>query len=97
MGQRKSGTQSATQKDVQPAKRHDTFSGKNRDLYTAALLLYLVRNTRVQVAKLIFMEKCYSYMKAGYMRSAIESAKRFVSLYTKNDWLNVFHLAHCKR
>jgi len=44
-----------------------------------------------------FIEKCHSYMDAGSTHNATESAKRFVSLYKKNDCLNVFCLSHSKR
>jgi hypothetical protein len=42
------------------------------------------------VAEHKLIEKRHLYIEAGSMHNAKESAKIFVSLYTKNGWLNIF-------
>lgn len=75
----------------------DTCSGQNRNQYIAALFLYLVQNTHLEVIQHNFLEKGHSYMEADSMHSAIERAKKHVSIYTMNDLLNIFKLARSNR
>ncbi|KAI4459449.1 dna-directed rna polymerases i ii and iii subunit rpabc2 [Holotrichia oblita] len=43
------------------------------------------------------MEKGHSYMEVDSMHSAIETAKKHVSIFTMNELLNVFKMARSKR
>ncbi|KAI4455584.1 dna-directed rna polymerases i ii and iii subunit rpabc2 [Holotrichia oblita] len=75
----------------------DTCSGQNRNQYIAALFLYIVQYTHLEVVHHNFMEKGHSYMEVDSMHSAIETAKKHVSIFTMNELLNVFKMARSKR
>lgn len=75
----------------------DTCGGQNRNQHVASLLLYLVQVTDIEIIQHNFLESGHSYMEADSMHSSIEHAKKFVSVYTINDWLNIFKLARSKR
>lgn len=75
----------------------DTCSGQNRNQYIAALFLFIVQNSALEVITHNFLEKGHSYMEVDSMHSAIESANKYVSLYTMQDWLNIFKIARSKR
>lgn len=75
----------------------DTCAGQNRNQYVAALLLYTVQVTHLEVIEHKFLESGHTYMEADSMHSAIERAKKFVPVYTMQDWLNIFHIARSKR
>lgn len=75
----------------------DTCGGQNRNQYIAALFLYVVQNTNIQVLQHNFLEKGHSYMEVDSMHSAIETAKKNVAIYTMNDLLNIFRLARSRR
>lgn len=75
----------------------DTCSGQNRNQYIAALFLYIVRFTHLRVVEHKFMEKGHSYMECDSMHSSIESAKRHVSVFSINDWINIFLTARSCR
>lgn len=75
----------------------DTCSGQNRNKYIAALFLYAVQKLSIDVINHNFMEKGHSYMEVDSMHSAIESAKKYIPVYTMQDWLNIFKIARSKR
>ena len=75
----------------------DTCGGQNRNQFIAALFLYVVQTTHLEAVQHNFMEKGHSYMEVDAMHSAIERAKKNVSIYTMNDLLNVFKLARSTR
>lgn len=54
----------------------DTCGGQNRNQFIAALFLYVVQTTHLQVVQHNFMEKGHSYMEVDAMHSAIERAKK---------------------
>lgn len=75
----------------------DTCSGQNRNQYIAALFLYVVVHTNIEVIHHNFMESGHSYMEVDSMHSTIESAKKHVPVYTMHDWLNICRLARSQR
>lgn len=75
----------------------DTCAGQNRNKHIAALLLYAVQVTHLKVIEHKFLESGHSYMEADSMHSAIEKAKKFVPVYTVQDWLSIFRVARSKR
>ncbi|KAJ8934545.1 hypothetical protein NQ314_013286 [Rhamnusium bicolor] len=75
----------------------DTCSGQNRNQFIAALFMYIVQYTNIQVLQHNFLEKGHFYMEVDSMHSAIETAKKNVDIYTMNDLLNIFKLARSKR
>lgn len=75
----------------------DTCRGQNRNQYIAALFLFIVRTTRLEVLVHKFLEKGHSYMECDSMDSAIESIKKRMTVFSMNDWLNIFRLARSKR
>jgi len=75
----------------------DTCSGQNRNQYVAALFLFVVIHTNIEVLHHNFMESGHSYMEVDSMHSAIESAKKNVPVYTMHDWLNICRLARSQR
>lgn len=72
----------------------DTCSGQNRNQYVAALFLYMVQNTHLERIQHNFLEKGHSYMEVDSMHSAIGNAKKNIAIYTMNDLLNAFRMAH---
>ncbi|CAG9773351.1 unnamed protein product [Ceutorhynchus assimilis] len=75
----------------------DTCGGQNRNQHVAALLLYAVQETHIEVIEHKFLESGHSYMEADSMHSSIEKAKKYVSVFAMNDWLNIFRAARSKR
>ncbi|XP_008178670.1 uncharacterized protein LOC103307937 [Acyrthosiphon pisum] len=75
----------------------DTCSGQNRNQYVAALFLFVVIHTNIEVLHHNFMESGHSYMEVDSMHSAIDSAKKNVPVYTMHDWLNICRLARSQR
>lgn len=75
----------------------DTCGGQNRNQHVAALLYYLVNVSHIEVIEHKFLESGHSYMEADSMHSAIEHAKKYIPVYTIQDWLNIFRIARSKR
>ncbi|KAF0747810.1 Uncharacterized protein FWK35_00027098 [Aphis craccivora] len=75
----------------------DTCSGQNRNQFVAALFLYIVTHSRIEIITHNFMESGHSYMEVDSMHSTIESAKKNVPVYTMRDWLTICRLAHSNR
>ena len=75
----------------------DTCPGQNRNKHIAALLLYTVQVTHLKVIEHTFLESGHSSMEANSMHSSIENAKKFVPVYTIQDWLSIFRMARSKR
>lgn len=75
----------------------DTCSGQNRNQFIAALFLFIVQNSTLNIIEHNFLESGHSYMEVDSMHSAIENDKNNVLVYTMHDWLNVFRLAHSNR
>ncbi|XP_072375619.1 uncharacterized protein [Diabrotica undecimpunctata] len=75
----------------------DTCSGQNRNQFIAALFLFIVQNSNLNIVQHNFLESGHSYMEVDSMHSAIENAKKNVPVYTMHDWLNIFRLARSKR
>ena len=75
----------------------DTYGSQNRNQNIAALLLYIVQSTHLQVMEHKFLESGHSYMEVDSMHSAIENAKKFVPLYSMQDWPAIFRIAQSKR
>ncbi|CAG9822128.1 unnamed protein product [Phaedon cochleariae] len=75
----------------------DTCSGQNRNQYIAALFVFLVQNSSLNIIEHNFLESGHSCMEIDSMHSAIENAKRNVPVYTMHDWLNIFRMARSNR
>lgn len=75
----------------------DTCSGQNRNQFIAALFLFIVQNSTLNIIEHNFLESGHSYMEVDSMHSAIENDKNNVLVYTMHDWLNVFRLARSNR
>jgi len=75
----------------------DTCSGQNRNQFVAALFLYIVTHSRIEIITHNFMESGHSYMEVDSMHSTIESAKKNVPVYTMQDWLTICRLARSNR
>lgn len=77
----------------------DTCGGQNRNQNVAAILLYFVQqgSNNIETIEHKFLESGHSMMECDSMHSAIESQKKYVSVYTMHDWLNIFRLARSKR
>lgn len=76
----------------------DTCAGQNRNQFVSCMFLYAVRTIdNLEMVEHKFMEKGHSYMEVDSMHSAIESAKKHVSVYSMQDWLNIFHIARSNR
>ncbi|CAG9772073.1 unnamed protein product [Ceutorhynchus assimilis] len=75
----------------------DTCGGQNRNQQIAALLLYAVQNSHLEIIEQKFLESGHSFMEVDSMHSAIEQQKKFVSVYCVNDWMNIFKLARSQR
>lgn len=43
------------------------------------------------------MESGYSFMEVDSMHSTIENAKKYVPVYTMQDWINIFGIAWSNR
>jgi len=56
----------------------------------AAILLYAVQMTTLNVVCQKFLERGHTYMEVDSMHSAIEFAKRNVAVYSPHEWQNVF-------
>lgn len=77
----------------------DTCGGQNRNQNVLALLYYFVHYeaTNLEVIEQKFLESGHSMMECDSMHSAIEKQKRNLSVYTMNDWINIFKMARSKR
>lgn len=76
----------------------DTCTGQNRNQYVSCMFLYAVRSIEnLEWVEHKFMEKGHSYMEVDSMHSSIESAKKHVSVYCMQDWINIFHVARSNR
>lgn len=75
----------------------DTCGGQNRNQNIAALFLYLIQVTNLEVVEHKFLESGHSFMEVDSMHSAIETTKRYFPVFTIQDWLNIFKLARSKR
>ncbi|KAJ8869494.1 hypothetical protein PR048_028485 [Dryococelus australis] len=71
----------------------DTCGGQDRNQFVAALFLFIVQTTHVEVTEHVFMEKGHSEMGVDSMHSAIEYAQRDIFIYCLSQWLTVFALA----
>ena len=71
----------------------DTCGGQNRNQNVAALLLYTVQTTHINVLHQKFLESGHSEMEVDSMHSAIERAKKYVPVYTALDWHTIFRNA----
>jgi len=75
----------------------DTCGGQNRNQNIAALLLYIVQTTNIEVIEQKFLESGHSVMEYDSMHTAIEHQKKYMSVYTMHDWINTFRLSHSRR
>lgn len=75
----------------------DTCGGQNRNQQIAALLLYVVQNSHLEIVEQKFLESGHTFMEVDSMHSAIERQKKFLSVYCVNDWMNIFKLARSQR
>jgi len=62
-----------------------------------ALMIYIIQTTNINQIEHTFMESGHSMMEVDSMHSAIENAKRNVSIYTVQDWLTIFQVARSTR
>lgn len=75
----------------------DTCGGQNRNQFIAALGLFVTQNSSIDILQHNFLESGHSYMEVDSMHSAIETAKKYVAVYTMNDWINIFKTARSNR
>lgn len=77
----------------------DTCSGQNRNQNVLAMLYYFVhyKSRHIEIIEQKFLESGHSMMECDSMHSAIERAKRNLSVYTMNDWLNIFKMSRSNR
>nr|CAI5857563.1 unnamed protein product [Callosobruchus analis] len=77
----------------------DTCGGQNRNQNVLALLYYFVHyeDTPITVIEQKFLESGHSMMECDSMHSAIEHQKKYLAVYTLNDWINIFKMARSKR
>jgi hypothetical protein len=75
----------------------DTCGGQNRNQNIVAILLHAVRTTQIDIIEQKFLESGHSMMECDSMHSAIDSAKKHVSVYTMYDWINIFRGARSTR
>lgn len=75
----------------------DTCGGQNRNQHIAALLMHIVQETEIEVIEQKFLESGHSYMEVDSMHSAIERAKKFIPVYTMQDWISIFKVARSNR
>lgn len=75
----------------------DTCGGQNRNQNIAALFLYIVQTTSVDIIEHKFLESGHSYMEVDAMHSAIEKEKKYQPVYVVHDWLSIFRRARSKR
>lgn len=75
----------------------DTCGGQNRNQNVAAILLYAVRSTHLQVIEQKFLESGHTYMECDSMHSSIEHSKKYRSVFIMNDWLEIFKAARSTR
>lgn len=75
----------------------DTCGGQNRNQNVAAILLYAVRSTHLQVIEQKFLESGHTYMECDSMHSSIEQSKKYRSVFIMNDWLEIFKAARSTR
>uniref|UniRef100_A0A6P7G7I4 Uncharacterized protein LOC114338671 n=1 Tax=Diabrotica virgifera virgifera TaxID=50390 RepID=A0A6P7G7I4_DIAVI len=75
----------------------DTCGGQNRNQNVAALFLYLVQTSNLEIIEHKFLESGHTFMEVDSMHSAIEKAKKYVPVYTIQDWFNIFRIARSRR
>lgn len=76
----------------------DTCGGQNRNKNVAAILMFIVQTSNhIKVIEQKFLESGHSMMECDSMHSSIEKAKKYTSVYTVNDWLNIFKYARSSR
>lgn len=77
----------------------DTCGGQNRNQNVLAMLYYFVHygNSQITTIEQKFLESGHSMMECDSMHSAIEKQKRYLAVYTLNDWINIFKMARSKR
>ena len=71
----------------------DSCSGQNRNQFVCALLLYAVTVLPIDVIDHKFLVPGHTMMECDSMHSSIEYARKHLSLYTVNDWVNVIKSA----
>uniref|UniRef100_A0A6P7F5F0 Uncharacterized protein LOC114326508 n=1 Tax=Diabrotica virgifera virgifera TaxID=50390 RepID=A0A6P7F5F0_DIAVI len=72
----------------------DTCGGQNRNQNVAAVMLYAVQMIpNLKIIEIKFLESGHSHMECDSMHSAIESAKKYESAFTMNDWARIFKSA----
>ena len=59
----------------------------------AAMLLYAVQNTQLEIITQNFLESGHSHMECDSMHSAIESEKKYIDVYSMIDWVSIFRRA----
>ena len=62
----------------------------------AALLMYAVQKTQLEIITHNFLESGHSYMECDIMHSAIETEKKYIDVYTIIDWMSIFRRARCQ-
>nr|CAI5870153.1 unnamed protein product [Callosobruchus analis] len=77
----------------------DTCGGQNRNQNVPAMLYYFVHyeDTPITVIEQKFLESGHSMMECDSMHSAIEHHKKYLAVYTLNDWINIFKMVRSKR
>lgn len=75
----------------------DTCGGQNRNQNVAAMLMYMVQNTQLNIIEQKFLEPGHSMMECDSMHSTIEAQKKHIPVYLMNDWLNIFRMARSTR
>ena len=71
----------------------DTCGGQNRNQNIAAMFLYVVNNTHLQIITHNFLESGHSHMECDSMHSAIETEKKHVHVFSMHDWVSIFRRA----
>ncbi|RZF44217.1 hypothetical protein LSTR_LSTR003857 [Laodelphax striatellus] len=71
----------------------DTCGGQNRNLQICALMLFLIKTTKLSVIEHKFMESGHSYMEVDSMHSAIEREKKHIDVFSVHEWINVMKQA----
>lgn len=75
----------------------DTCGGQNRNQNVAAMFLYAVQNTSLQIITHNFLESGHSHMECDSMHAAIEHEKKSTCVYTMIDWVSIFRRARRRR
>ncbi|KAI4455546.1 dna-directed rna polymerases i ii and iii subunit rpabc2 [Holotrichia oblita] len=77
----------------------DTCGGQNRNQNVLIMIYYFIHHESSNIAVIgqKFLESGHSMMECNSMHSAIEKQKRNLSVYTMNDWINIFKMSRTKR